>query len=175
MSDNRAVSPGGAPHTEPLAARLHWIPRALRGPQAALVRALRYYFEHAPGWVLLTTRGRKTGLPREVLLPCERTIDGMILISTYGTRSDWIRNIQREPVVQVTCAGWVLPGHAELVTDVTAKQALVSAHPFFPALPIAPAQFLFRVLLRPLLVWFLRRWVVPRPVVFVRCPPVPSA
>ncbi len=158
--------------SEPLAARLHFIPRALRGPQAALVRALRYYFEHAPGWVLLTTRGRKTGLPREVLLPCERTPDGMILISTYGTRSDWVRNIQREPEVKVTCGGWVLSGRAELVADVAAKQDLVGRHPFFPGLPIAPAHFLFRVLLRPLLVVFLRRWVAPRPVIFVRCPPV---
>jgi hypothetical protein len=52
---------------EPLAARLHFIPRALRTPQGALVRRFRRYFEQAPGWVLLTTRGRKTGLPREVL------------------------------------------------------------------------------------------------------------
>jgi len=160
---------------EPLAARLHWIPRALRGPQGALVRALRYYFTHAPGWVLLTTRGRKTGLPREVLLPCERTPEGMILISTYGTRSDWIRNIQHHPEVKVTCAGWVLPGRAEMIRDVAAKQTLVSTHPFFPALPIAPAQFVFRVLLRPLLILFLRRWVMPRPVVFVRCPELPPA
>jgi len=167
MPDDRTVGPSVTP-PEPFAARMHWIPRALRGPQAALVRTLRYYFEHAPGWVLLTTRGRKTGLPREVLLPCERTADGMILISTYGKRSDWVRNIQRNPQVQVTCAGWVLPGEAELVEELGAKQALVTAHPFFPALPVAPLHFVFRALLRPLLVLFLRHWVAPRPVIFVR-------
>lgn len=158
---------------EPVAARLHWIPRALRGPQGALVRALRYYFEHAPGWVLLTTSGRKTGLPREVLLPCERTADGMILISTYGARSDWVRNIQRNPQVHVTCGGWVLPGHAEVVEEVGAKRALVTEHPFFPAMPVAPFHLLLRVLLRPLLVLFLRQWVGPRPVIFVRASQIP--
>lgn len=74
---------------EPFAARLHFIPRALRGPQNTLVRLLRGYFERAPGWVLLTTRGRNTGLPREILLPCERSSEGLILISTYGWRSNW--------------------------------------------------------------------------------------
>ena len=82
---------------EPFGARLHFIPLALRGPQNALVRLLRRYFERAPGWVLLTTIGRKTGLPREVLLPCERTDDAIIVISTYGWRANWVRNIQNNP------------------------------------------------------------------------------
>ena len=87
---------------EPFAAHLHFIARAVRHPQNALVRLFRRYFERAPGWVLLTTRGRKTGLPREVLLPCERTPDCLIMISTYGWRSNWVRNIQRDPNVTIT-------------------------------------------------------------------------
>jgi hypothetical protein len=82
---------------EPFAARLHFVPRSIRGLQAAVVRLFRQYFERAPGWVPLTTVGRRTGLPREVLLPCERFRDGLIVISTYGWRSDWIRNIGRDP------------------------------------------------------------------------------
>ncbi len=160
---------------EPRAARLHWIPRTIRPLQGGLVRLLRYYFERAPGWVLLTTRGRKTGLPREVLMPCERTADAIILISTYGFRSDWIRNIERDPHVQVTCGGWVLPGRADIIEDLDAKRALLSAHPFFPAMPVAPLHLLLRVLLRPLLVLFLRRWVRPRPVVVVRAARTPPA
>ena len=126
--------------TEPLAARLHFIPMLLRGPQNAIVRAFRRYFERAPGWVLLTTRGRKTGLPREVLLPCERFRDGLIISSTYGRRSHWIRNIAKDPSVQITSGGWVLTGQAEIVEDLDRKYALVSQHPFFPPAPIAPAR-----------------------------------
>jgi len=59
----------GAPTREPFAARLHFVPRTLRRPHAWLVRVLRGYFERAPGWVILTTRGRRTGLPREVAPP----------------------------------------------------------------------------------------------------------
>jgi len=153
---------------EPFAARLHFIPRALRAPQAGIVRIFRRYFECAPGWVLLTTTGRTTGLPREVLLPCERYSEGLIVISTYGWRSHWIRNISRQPEVRVTCGGWVLSGRAEVVEDQEIKLSLISANPFFPAAPFVLVHAVLRTLLRPLLVSLLRRWVAPRPVVLIR-------
>src|SRR5438128_2405505 len=123
---------------EPLAARFHFVPRALRRPHAALIRTLRGYFSKAPGWVLLTTRGRRTGLPREVLLPCARTDGEIIVISTYGTRSDWLRNIRKDPRVEVTVRGRSVPARAEIVDDVFHKRAIVSANPFFPAAPFGP-------------------------------------
>jgi deazaflavin-dependent oxidoreductase (nitroreductase family) len=153
---------------EPLAARFHAITRLTRIPQGAAVRVFRRYFEQAPGWVLLTTTGRRTGLPREVLLPCERFHDGLYVISTYALRSDWMRNIRNDPQVTVTCAGWQLPARAEILDDVAAKQSLVSAHPFFPPAPFAVLNFIHRTLLRPLSVAFLRWWVRDRPVVVVR-------
>jgi deazaflavin-dependent oxidoreductase (nitroreductase family) len=153
---------------EPLAARLYFIPRLIRWPQTVIVRLFRRYFERAPGWMLLTTTGRKTRLPREVLLPCERFADALFTISTYGRRSDWIRNILNDPDVQVTCAGWRVRARAEVIDDLEAKQAIVSAHPFFPAAPIAPLNFLHRTLLRPIWVPFLRWWVRSRPVVVIR-------
>jgi deazaflavin-dependent oxidoreductase (nitroreductase family) len=133
-----------------------------------MVRIFRRYFEQAPGWVILTTTGRKSGLPREVLLPCERYSDGLIVISTYGWRSHWIRNISQQPEVRVTCGGWVLSGRAEIVEDRQQKLSLVSANPFFPAAPYAPVHAVLRTLLRPLLVFLLRRWVAPRPIVLIR-------
>lgn len=153
---------------EPFAARLHFIPVALRRPQNALVHVLRRYFERAPGWVLLTTRGRKTGLPREVLLPCERSPEFLLVISTYGWRSHWIRNIQRHPKVQVSCGGWLVSGDAEIVEDLDRKRSLVETHPFFAAAPFAVVHAIFRTVLRPVLVRFLRLWVAPRPVVVIR-------
>lgn len=153
---------------QPFAARLHFIPRAMGPVQGGIVRLFRRYFEQAPGWVLLTTVGRKTGLPREVLLPCERTHDALIVISTYGSRSDWMRNLRREPRVRVTCAGWVLTARAEVVVDLAERRAIVTAHPFFVPAPFALLNFLHRTVLRPLWIPFLRWWVTNRPVVVIR-------
>ncbi len=153
---------------EPRAARLHGITRLTRYPQAVIVRVFRRYFESAPGWVLLTTTGRKTGLPREVLLPCERFADGLIVISTYGGRSDWMRNMRADARVRITCAGWHLNGRAEIVHDVAKKQSLISAHPFFPPAPFGLVNLLHRTLLRPVWVPLLRWWVRGRPVVVIR-------
>ena len=136
--------------------------------QGALVRCFRRYFEQSSGWVLLTTVGRRTGLPREVLLPCERYRDALIIISTYGGRSDWIRNIRRDPRVQVTCAGWVLRAHAEIIEDLAAKRSIVSAHPFFVPAPFAVLNLAHRTILRPIWVPLLRWWVKSRPVVLIR-------
>lgn len=154
--------------SEPLAARLHFIPRALRPVHAGLIRALRGYFSRARGWVLLTTTGRKTGLPREVLLPCSRT-DGFVLVmSTYGHRSDWMRNLRANPHVTVTHGGRVLAARAEVVEDLARKRALVSAHPFFAPAPFAIVHLFALTIFRPLLIAFLRGWVTPRPVVVLR-------
>jgi len=47
--------------------RLPLIARLLARPQAVLLSAWHGYFACEPDWVVLTTRGRKSGLPREVL------------------------------------------------------------------------------------------------------------
>ena len=153
---------------QPFAAHLHFIPRTIRPLQNSIIRVFRRYFEQSPGWVLLTTTGRKTGLPREVLLPCERSADMLIVISTYGWRSDWIRNIRQNPRVSVTCAGWVLGARAEIVEQFETKRSLVSAHPFFVPAPFTVLNLLHRTILRPVWVPFLRWWVCSRPVVVIR-------
>ena len=151
---------------EPFAARLHFVPRRIVRPiQTAIVRAFRGYFERAPGWMLLTTRGRRTGLPREVLLPCVRTPDAIMTMSTYGTRSDWIRNLRKDPAVRVTCNGRVVPARAEIVNHLARKRALVTAYPFFAPAPFAIVHAVVLTLFRPVLVAGLRRWVTVRPVV----------
>src|SRR2546429_9696282 len=156
---------------EPFAARLHFVPRALRGPHAALIRTLRGYFSRAPGWVLLTTRGRRTGLPREVLLPCARTDGEIIVISTYGTRSDWFRNLRKDPQVEVTAGGRRVPGRAEIVEGVFHKRAIVAADPIFPAPPFGPLNALARTVLRPPTAAALRPSVTRPPVVVIRLVP----
>lgn len=149
------------------AERLHFIPRLIRYPQSVLVRLFRNYLEHAPGWVLLTTKGRKSGLPREVLLPCERFDACVLVISTYGWRSNWIRNIRHHANVRVTCAGSISDGRAEIIEALDRKQALLSAHPFFVPFPTPFLNLLHRTVLRPLWLPFLRWWVRRRPVVVI--------
>ena len=150
---------------EPFFARLHFVVRELRGAHAWLIATFRGYFTRAPGWVLLTTRGRKTGLPREVLLPCTR-FDGTVLVmSTYGERSDWMKNLRRNPRVQVTHRGRVVDARAEVVEDLPRRQALVTAHPFAPAAPFALVHVVALTVLRPFVILFLRLWVRRRPIV----------
>ncbi|MBI1814999.1 MAG: nitroreductase family deazaflavin-dependent oxidoreductase [Deltaproteobacteria bacterium] len=156
------------PRVRPFAERLHFIPRLIvRHPQALLVRLFRNYIERAPGWVLLTTKGRKTGLPREVLLPCERFDNRVLVISTYGWRSNWMRNIQSHPEVRITCEGQTMDGRADIIEAVLVRQELVSAHPFFVPFPTHLLNAIHRTILRPLWVPFLRWWVRRRPVVVI--------
>jgi deazaflavin-dependent oxidoreductase (nitroreductase family) len=152
---------------EPLAARVHVITHWLSPVHRFLIRVLDYYFARAPGWVVLTTTGRKSGLARQVLLPCERTHDFLYVMSTYGRRSNWLRNIERDPRVVITCGGWRVIGRAEIIDDLERKRAIVSAHPFVAAAPFVAVHAVALTILRPLLIAFLRRWVTPRPIVVV--------
>jgi deazaflavin-dependent oxidoreductase (nitroreductase family) len=148
-------------------ARFHFIGRALARPQARVVRLLHGYLSRAPQFVLLTTRGRRTGLPREVPLPCVRTDDAIIVYSTYGEQSNWLRNLRRDPYVRVTAAGHSLPARAEVVDDVARRQAIAVEHPMFGFGPIfitsGPLLALLRPLLRPLMRW----WSKQRPMVII--------
>ena len=155
-------------HQEPWAARLHGVARAIRAPQERLVSWFRRDVERAPHWVLLTTRGRKTGLPREVLLPCARAGDRVLVVSTYARRSAWLRNIEACADVKLTARGRTLEGRAEVVDDVARKLALVEEMPFVPLAPVAWVQKLARGPLRGVAVPWLQRWVTPRPVVLIR-------
>jgi deazaflavin-dependent oxidoreductase (nitroreductase family) len=152
---------------EPWAARLHFVARAIRTPQEALVSFFRSDVERSPHWVLLTTRGRKTGLPREVLLPCARDGNRVLVVSTYGRRSAWIRNLEACPDVELTSRGEKVAGRAEIVDDVARKRALVAELPFLPLAPIGLAQSLARGALRGPAVAWLKQWVTPRPVVLI--------
>ena len=67
--------------------------------------------------LLLTTTGRKSGLPRTVPLQYE-VVDGDYYIgSARGARSDWFRNIQANPQVEVRVKSRRFRGVAQPVTD----------------------------------------------------------
>jgi len=153
---------------EPPIARLHGMLRYFRPIERAMIRNLRRYFERAPGYVLLNTRGRRTGLLHEVLLPCARIGDAVVVISTYVRRSDWIRNLSQNPHVQFTHNGEIVHGHAEVVDDLQRKHDAVTAEPFFLPVPFAVLYGILWTLLRPIFAFVIRRWVAARPLVVIR-------
>ena len=147
---------------------LHPVMRALHPAQRVVVRLLRSYFARASGWVLLTTRGRRTGLSREVLLPCARSGDAIVVISAYGRRADWFRNLSRDPRVAVTSAGRSLDAHAHIVDDVETKRAIFMDHPVWAIWLVRIPEFLVFTVLWPLVRSFGRRFVQTRPLVVIR-------
>ncbi len=75
--------------------------------------------------LLLTTTGRKTGLPRVTPLQFEE-VDGRYLIgSARGVQADWVRNIMVEPRVSLRVGSRRFDGHAEVSTDVNTVTAFM--------------------------------------------------
>ena len=67
--------------------------------------------------LLLTTTGRKTGLPRTTPLQYEE-IDGLVYIaSARGQQADWFLNLQADPHVQVRVGERQFDALAEPITD----------------------------------------------------------
>jgi len=52
-------------------------------------------------WMLITTTGRKTGKPRQVMVDVmkyDKETDTYYVEAAYGARADWVRNIKANPV-----------------------------------------------------------------------------
>ena len=67
--------------------------------------------------LLLTTTGRKTGLPRVTPLQYEEIDGAFYLGSSRGQKADWFRNILANPHVEVRVKSRRFRGVAEAVTD----------------------------------------------------------
>ena len=67
--------------------------------------------------LLLTTTGRKTGLPRVTPLQYEEIDGAYYLGSSRGQKADWFRNILANPHVEVRVKSRRFRGIAETVTD----------------------------------------------------------
>ena len=67
--------------------------------------------------LLLTTTGRKSGLPRVTPLLYDE-IDGILYVgSARGAKADWYQNIQENPNVEVLVGSRRIKGCAEPITD----------------------------------------------------------
>jgi deazaflavin-dependent oxidoreductase (nitroreductase family) len=67
--------------------------------------------------LLLTTHGRKSGLPRVTPLQYEKIDHYYCLGSARGLQSDWVRNILAYPDVELQVKQKKISGKAEVVTD----------------------------------------------------------
>jgi deazaflavin-dependent oxidoreductase (nitroreductase family) len=65
----------------------------------------------------VTTTGRMSGRPREIEIWF--ALDGatVYLLSGGRDRSDWVKNLKREPRVSVRIAGETFPGAARVVAE----------------------------------------------------------
>lgn len=70
-------------------------------------------------FVYLAHQGRKSGLRRETVLEVvdfDRAAGELFVVAGWGARSDWFRNIQANPALEIRIAGqtWHRPAHRVL-------------------------------------------------------------
>ncbi|TDT32287.1 deazaflavin-dependent oxidoreductase (nitroreductase family) [Streptomyces sp. BK208] len=83
----------------------------------AFQRRLNAVVRRLPGQTLLETTGRVSGLPRRTPVGGRRTGDSFWLVSEFGERSQYVRNIRADPRVRVRLRGRWYPGTARLLPD----------------------------------------------------------
>ncbi|MFB7503408.1 nitroreductase/quinone reductase family protein [Streptomyces broussonetiae] len=83
-----------------------------------------------PFQTLLETTGRSSGLPRQTPVGGRRVGDAFWLVSEFGHKAQYIRNIQADPRVRVRLSGRWHHGTARLLPD-DDPVARLRALPFF--------------------------------------------
>lgn len=67
--------------------------------------------------LLITTRGRKSKLPRHTMVSCIDFDRKNYAVSGWWRRSDWIKNIHEDPLVTVQLGLRIYSAHARRVVD----------------------------------------------------------
>jgi deazaflavin-dependent oxidoreductase (nitroreductase family) len=83
----------------------------------AVQRRLNAVLRRLPAQTLLETTGRVSGLPRRTPVGGRRAGDSFWLVSEFGERSQYVRNIKADPRVRVRVRGRWYPGTAHLLPD----------------------------------------------------------
>ncbi|NMC12305.1 MAG: nitroreductase family deazaflavin-dependent oxidoreductase [Chloroflexi bacterium] len=88
-------------------------------PKHVILRLYHSPLAYLLGWIilLLTTRGRKSGLPRITPLQYEKIDEDYYLGSARGMQADWVRNILAYPEVELQVKRTKILGMAEIVAD----------------------------------------------------------
>ncbi|MBG0854513.1 nitroreductase family deazaflavin-dependent oxidoreductase [Streptomyces spinoverrucosus] len=80
-------------------------------------RLLNPVVRRMPLQTLLETTGRVSGLPRRTPVGGRRVGDSFWLVSEFGDRSQYVRNIHADPKVRVRLGGRWYEGTAHLLPD----------------------------------------------------------
>ncbi|MFI8232094.1 nitroreductase/quinone reductase family protein [Streptomyces sp. NPDC085900] len=83
----------------------------------AFQRVLNRVTRRLPTHTLLETTGRTSGLPRRTPVGGRRTGGSFWLVSEFGERSQYVRNIKADPRVRVRLRGRWHTGTAHLLRD----------------------------------------------------------
>ncbi len=84
--------------------------------------------------MVLTTWGRKSGLPRHTAIEYRTHGSKIYVVSAWGRRPNWYRNLIEQPVVRVRLGGQVFSARAQVVDD--AGEALRVLYLFRKRAPI---------------------------------------
>ncbi|MFE9774029.1 nitroreductase/quinone reductase family protein [Streptomyces sp. NPDC005931] len=105
------------PHTPPTPPAPQPPPHAERKYRVvtAFQRRLNLLMRRLPLQTLLETRGRVSGLPRRTPVGGRRVGDCFWLVSEFGERSQYVRNIKADPRVRVRIRGRWHTGTARLL------------------------------------------------------------
>ncbi|MEV7993282.1 nitroreductase/quinone reductase family protein [Streptomyces sp. NPDC086077] len=87
-------------------------------------RVLNPVLRRVPLQTLLETTGRVSGLPRRTPVGGRRVGDSFWLVSEFGDRSQYVRNIHADPRVRVRLGGRWHEGTAHLLPDDDPKARL---------------------------------------------------
>ncbi|MFH8239456.1 MULTISPECIES: nitroreductase/quinone reductase family protein [unclassified Streptomyces] len=83
----------------------------------AVQRRLNAVMRRLPAQTLLETTGRVSGLPRRTPVGGRRVGDSFWLVSEFGERSQYVRNVRADPRVRVRIRGRWYTGTARLLPD----------------------------------------------------------
>ncbi len=75
--------------------------------------------------MMLTTTGRSSGLPRKTGISFMPVDDGYVVFTGWGIKSDWYKNLRKNPEVTIQVGQQSMPATAHLVEDPERRKALM--------------------------------------------------
>lgn len=95
-----------------------WVHRHVANP------VMRPVARFVPGMAVIETRGRRSGLPRQVPVGGRLEGSSFWLVAEHGRRAGYVRNIEADPRVRLMVRGRWHDGTARLLADDDVRQRL---------------------------------------------------
>ena len=80
------------------------------------------------GFALLTVTGRRSGRRRQRPVRAVRHKDTLYAVAMMGERSDWLRNVRKEPRIGIKLGRWRHEGLVREVTDGPEREAALELY-----------------------------------------------